>query len=81
MFGYLCVLSETAPGLSSLGSSCKLSVCAVRAGSERGRGLIAHACASPYRADNQTLDSYAIAAGQTIHMVLQLRGGSVKEAC
>lgn len=27
-------------------------------------------------ADDKTLDSYNIAAGATIHMVLQLRGGS-----
>lgn len=26
-------------------------------------------------ADNNTLESYSIAAGATIHMVLQLRGG------
>ena len=30
----------------------------------------------PPSADDKTLDSYNIAAGATIHMVLQLRGGS-----
>lgn len=29
-----------------------------------------------HRADDRTLDSYNINAGATIHMVLQLRGGS-----
>ena len=37
-------------------------------------------CICPYRADNNTLESYKVEPGSTLHMVLSLRGGANNNA-
>jgi hypothetical protein len=43
---------------------------------KKTHGIFLQNYTNQYSADDRTLDSYNIAAGATIHMVLQLRGGN-----